>query len=159
MQDIAGCRITVKDLDEENHVVGRLSRLFQKAVIADRREQPSHGYRAVHVIVNAGGKLVEIQVRTHLQHLWAELSEKLSDIVDNSIKYGGGDDLSRTLLSGMAENIRQLEGVESKFNRQPSDDPQKRKQTEDEIRQIRDRAIELLGRIGDVIPKVKRGSQ
>src|SRR5262245_54820566 len=53
MQDIAGCRITVKDLDEENHVVGRLSRLFQKAVIADRREQPSHGYRAVHVIVNA----------------------------------------------------------------------------------------------------------
>ena len=27
-----------------------------------------------------------------LQHLWAEFSEKLSDVIDPSIKYGGGDD-------------------------------------------------------------------
>jgi ppGpp synthetase/RelA/SpoT-type nucleotidyltranferase len=37
--------------------------------VIDRREKPSHGYRAVHVIVECGGRMVEIQVRTELQHL------------------------------------------------------------------------------------------
>src|SRR6266704_1936073 len=63
IQDIAGCRIVTPD-------------------IIDRRDTPSHGYRAVHVIVRHSGKLVEIQVRTALQHLWAELSEKLADLID-----------------------------------------------------------------------------
>ena len=159
MQDIAGCRITVRDLDHQNYVVTKLSRAFEKVVIVDRREQPSHGYRAVHVIVDSGGKLVEIQVRTYLQHLWAELSEKLSDIVDNSIKYGGGEHYVRQLLSGIGDNIRELEAVESQFNREASSDPEQRKEMEDEIREMRKGAIELLRKIGDVIPKVKRERQ
>ena len=36
------------------------------------------------------GRLVEVQIRTELQHLWAVLSETWADALDQSIKYGGG---------------------------------------------------------------------
>jgi len=51
------------------------------------------------VIVYSGGKPIEIQVRTILQDGWAELSEKLSDIVDRAIKYGGGNEELISMLA------------------------------------------------------------
>src|SRR5690606_19804775 len=80
MQDIAGCRIVVENIVEQDMRVGRLCGDFGRRIgaIVDRRGNPSQGYRAVHVIVKVDDKLIEIQVRTWLQHLWAELSEKLS---------------------------------------------------------------------------------
>jgi ppGpp synthetase/RelA/SpoT-type nucleotidyltranferase len=90
LQDIAGCRLIVQGIVEQDNVAQALARLFERTTIIDRRRQPSHGYRAVHVVVNHGGKMIEVQVRTTLQHLWAELSEKFSDVVDPAIKYGGG---------------------------------------------------------------------
>lgn len=98
MQDIAGCRIVVEDSVAQDRVVEQLVARFPINTLFDRRQQPSHGYRAVHVVVTEAGSQVEIQVRTQLQHLWAELSEKLSDLLDPSIKYGGGDCELRTLL-------------------------------------------------------------
>jgi ppGpp synthetase/RelA/SpoT-type nucleotidyltranferase len=35
-------------------------------------------------------KPIEIQVRTKLQHLWAEVSEELADLIDPGLKYGRG---------------------------------------------------------------------
>lgn len=100
IQDIAGCRLIVPDIAAQNSVVQSLTSLFENTTISDRREKPSNGYRAVHVIINAHGKLIEIQVRTELQHLWAELSEKCSDVVDPAIKYGGGmEDLQKALTT------------------------------------------------------------
>jgi hypothetical protein len=90
MQDIAGCRVVVDSLSEQDEVLNSLKRAFAKIAVVDRRVKPSYGYRAVHVIVEASRKSVEIQVRTSHQHAWAEFSEKLSDTVDFRIKYGGG---------------------------------------------------------------------
>jgi ppGpp synthetase/RelA/SpoT-type nucleotidyltranferase len=59
--------------------VASLASLFEHCVVFDRRKHPSHGYRAVHRVVRADALSVEIQVRTRLQHLWAEFSEKTSD--------------------------------------------------------------------------------
>jgi len=53
--------------------------------------------------------LIEIQIRTMLQHLWAELSEKLSDIIDASIKYGGGSDDVQQMLLPLSEMIAKYE--------------------------------------------------
>src|SRR5437773_8789477 len=64
MQDIAGCRVVVLDLLSQNEALDRLTELFDRAAIVDRREQPSYGYRAVHLIVENSAKLVEVQVRT-----------------------------------------------------------------------------------------------
>ncbi|HZH32365.1 MAG TPA: hypothetical protein VEY11_16490 [Pyrinomonadaceae bacterium] len=109
IQDVAGCRLTVTDIAEQDSVVQSLASLFEKTAIVDRRERPSHGYRAVHVIVNSLDKMIEIQVRTSLQHLWAELSEKLSDIVDPAIKYGGGSETMRSLLAKTSTMVITIE--------------------------------------------------
>jgi len=113
VQDIAGCRLVVADVSEQDRVVASLRALFPRAGVIDRRANPSYGYRAVHVIVHILGKLVEIQVRTSLQHLWAELSEKLSDVVDPRIKYGGGADWIRKMLSTISKAIRSHEALET----------------------------------------------
>ena len=73
-------------------MVQSLKSLFEYTTVIDRRQKPSHGYRAVHVVVSCFDKVIEIQVRTSLQHLWAELSEKISDLIGPAIKYGGGDE-------------------------------------------------------------------
>jgi putative GTP pyrophosphokinase len=115
MQDIAGCRVVVHDILEQDSVVERLIGAFPAARVDDRRRTPSHGYRAVHVIATTREKLVEIQVRTELQHLWAQQSEIMSDTSDPSIKYGGGDLASRRLLSVNSEWIAGIEKAEKEI--------------------------------------------
>ena len=63
------------------------------------------------MIVNYGTRLIEIQVRTALQHLWAELSEKLSDVVDRALKYGGGDEETIVLLASASDAIMGFETI------------------------------------------------
>lgn len=111
MQDIAGCRMVVADIVEQDLLVESLARAFAKVKVYDRRERPSHGYRAVHVIAMAQNKPVEIQVRTELQHLWAEQSEKMSDS-DPRIKYGGGDPDAQGLLLTNSTWIADIEKEE-----------------------------------------------
>lgn len=103
VQDIAGCRVVVADITEQESIAVALLFMWPGASVIDRRADPSHGYRAVHIIAKTSGKLVEIQVRTLLQHLWAELSEKLSDVFDPDIKYGGGHDAIRRLLATLVQ--------------------------------------------------------
>src|ERR1043166_2492736 len=71
VQDIAGCRVIVADVFTQNQPIATLRDTFPETRVMDRRTNPSHGYRAVHIIVAAYGVSVEIQVRTALQHLWA----------------------------------------------------------------------------------------
>ncbi len=79
-------RIVVGTIVNQNQIVSSLINIFPNSKIVDRRLNPSHGYRGVHIIVDVEGQWVEIQIRSMLQHLWAEFSEKLSDVIDPSIK-------------------------------------------------------------------------
>jgi ppGpp synthetase/RelA/SpoT-type nucleotidyltranferase len=93
MQDIAGARLvvaesTISPRDLQDQVVAALVAEFEPCEVKDRRIFPSHGYRAVHVIVTADGLPVEIQVRTPLQDKWAQLMEKLADSWGRGIRYG-----------------------------------------------------------------------
>jgi len=112
MQDIAGCRLVVAGIPEQDRLVGDLVHAFEKATVVDRRERPSHGCRAVHVIARVVDKAVEIQVRTELQNLWAQLSEVMSDVWDPALKYGGGHANAQRLLAVTSGNIASLEGWE-----------------------------------------------
>lgn len=67
-------------------------------MVDDRRVSSSHGYRAVHVIPRVAGKPIEIQLRTQLQHLWAELSETLAFQYYVGLKYGEEVPEARALL-------------------------------------------------------------
>jgi putative GTP pyrophosphokinase len=112
MQDIAGCRVVVASVVEQDQFVELLCSVFPGADVIDRRDKPSYGYRAIHIIAEISGKPVEIQVRTALQHRWAELSEKSSDVLDPKIKYGGGTDEWRTFLTSSSEAIAYYEKFE-----------------------------------------------
>jgi ppGpp synthetase/RelA/SpoT-type nucleotidyltranferase len=112
VQDIAGCRLVVPTVENQEAVLEELRRAFDDAVVIDRRRNPSHGYRAIHVIARHTGLPVEIQLRTSLQHLWAEFSEKLSDVIDPAIKYGGGDERVREPLLGISRMVEQVELME-----------------------------------------------
>ncbi len=115
IQDIAGCRLIVEDIGVQDSTVELLKTFFENVTVVDRRKQPSHGYRAVHVIVNCLGKSIEIQIRTQLQDMWAEFSEKLSDFSDRAIKYGGGAPVIQDLLSETSEMVAQHEFLEVQF--------------------------------------------
>lgn len=177
VQDIAGGRLVVTDIKHQNAVVEQLKKMFEKTTVVDRREHPSNGYRAVHVIVGAGTKLIEIQVRTALQHQWAELSEKLSDVVDNAIKYGGGDE---EVVSLLAQTSEVMAGVEKKEalvqsvsitdilaswpggNPLPNEIAEKMDELQhllqvnhEQVKNNKERIVRLLNQIGEVIPRVK----
>jgi putative GTP pyrophosphokinase len=108
MQDIAGCRILVPDITTQNQLIATLEGMFA-VVIVDRRAKPSHGYRAVHVVVQDTEFPVEVQLRTDLQHVWAELSEKLADAFGMDTKYGGGPASIRTTLDSFSGFIADFE--------------------------------------------------
>jgi putative GTP pyrophosphokinase len=142
IQDISGCRIVVLDLLAQDEVVERLQKLFDQLQIDDRRTHPSHGYRAVHVIIQESGKLVEVQVRTSLQHLWAEVSEKLSDL-EPSIKYGHGDPSMLLVLDVMSKNITAQELAEAAHETIMSSDDN---EDPDEMLREGPRVVEILQR-------------
>lgn len=113
IQDIAGCRIVVQTTDHQEIVLALLQEVAANqgflTTILDRRTKPSYGYRAIHVIVHVADRLVEVQIRTELQHIWAQLSEKLSDVYDPTIKYGGGGPRVRAELDRITNHIEDVE--------------------------------------------------
>jgi ppGpp synthetase/RelA/SpoT-type nucleotidyltranferase len=89
IQDLAGARIIVPNLRAQDDLVKDLLHRFPDAAVDDKRSRPTYSYRAVHVIIEAQLPY-EIQVRTELQHAWAQLSERLADRYGFELKYGGG---------------------------------------------------------------------
>jgi hypothetical protein len=94
VQDVAGARITVPGTraDQDNAVASILAAFdtgTRPPQVRDRRDKPSSGYRAVHVVVFPGNIPVEIQVRTELQHVWAQVFEVMGDVWGRAIRYGG----------------------------------------------------------------------
>ncbi|SDH86696.1 hypothetical protein SAMN05192558_105420 [Actinokineospora alba] len=109
IQDLAGMRI-VLDIDwiEQDRIVADLRELFttsenKKPKEYDRRVTPLQGYRAVHLVVFHNNLPVEIQIRTKLQHQWANLYEKLADIVGRGIRYGERPERWTTIIDTLAK--------------------------------------------------------
>lgn len=95
IDDIAGARIVLApgSRSEQWRVVDAITERFTsddgpEPEILDRCAHPSHGYRAVHVVVQVRGLKVEVQVRTELQDLWAQVVEKLGDSWGRELRYG-----------------------------------------------------------------------
>jgi hypothetical protein len=90
VQDVVGARL-VRDvaLAGQDELVSVIGGLFPEHRVRDRRREPSHGYRAVHIVAKFDGIPVEIQVRTRWQDRWAEAMERLGDCWGRPIRYGG----------------------------------------------------------------------
>lgn len=157
IQDIAGCRISVPNLRVQSEVVEQLVARFSDVEVKDRREKPSHGYRAVHVVVRHEGFLIEVQVRTTLQHLWGQLSETLADRFGNAVKYGGGPPEVGEMLTKCSDVLARLEVAELELGelehlfgstKSPDDALQERLST---VRKNLDSLHELLSSIMNAI--------
>jgi ppGpp synthetase/RelA/SpoT-type nucleotidyltranferase len=95
IHDLAGARLVIdgtrRDQDAaRDRIVEAFADCSRPPVVKDRRENPSHGYRAVHVIVFPEDIPVEIQIRTVYQDRWAQATEGLGDSWGRGLRYGEG---------------------------------------------------------------------
>lgn len=93
INDVAGARVVIDGGRAEQdeivaQLVERLHSTGSRTRVVDRRADPSHGYRAVHIIVKIDRVPIEIQVRTKLQDLWANVMEKFADLYGRQVRYG-----------------------------------------------------------------------
>lgn len=108
MQDLGGCRMVLPTLEE----VYTFSRKLQDSNIRHIPKTPkdyiknpkTSGYRSLHLIYrfrtdtpekdiyNQYPMLIELQFRTHLQHIWATAVEALGLFTNQALKSGHGDE-------------------------------------------------------------------
>ncbi|TQN37364.1 ppGpp synthetase/RelA/SpoT-type nucleotidyltransferase [Blastococcus colisei] len=90
IHDIAGVRVVADFTLTTQGVFARgLCGSFDvEDKLIDRIRSPQSGYRALHLVTFVSGIPVEIQLRTRLQSLWADVFERLADSVGRQIRYG-----------------------------------------------------------------------
>ena len=108
MQDLGGCRMILPSIDE----VYTYSAKFQQSRIRHEPKTPKDyiknpkksGYRSLHLIYkfqtdtpekgvfNQYPMLIELQFRTHLQHIWATAVEAMGIFTNQALKSGQGDE-------------------------------------------------------------------
>lgn len=91
VQDLAGVRVDADlYLGEQMRLAQEIAQHFgaDDSTIRDLRDGAHAGYRAVHVWLRLPAGRVEIQIRTILQSLWANVYEKLADQLGRGIRYG-----------------------------------------------------------------------
>jgi ppGpp synthetase/RelA/SpoT-type nucleotidyltranferase len=104
MHDIGGCRAVLRDTEELRCVEARYKGGDTTVRIRDYVEQPKpDGYRAVHVIVRYHGRLIEVQLRTQVQHEWAYTVESVTSRYGLDIKAGGGPQPVRDWFVAVSE--------------------------------------------------------
>ena len=99
LQDIGGARIIVETNSEADRLYGfLLEQIRSNSQInlikeTDYREKgrDDSGYRALHLILDVGGRKIELQIRSRVQHYWAESIERTSVIYGYHLKEGEGD--------------------------------------------------------------------
>jgi ppGpp synthetase/RelA/SpoT-type nucleotidyltranferase len=90
MRDLVGCRVVgYGGQYEQRFLLQETMRLFQSCnpKVIDRIKDPQFGYRAIHVAFKWKETNVEVQIRTNLQHVWAESMERLGDIAGRDVRY------------------------------------------------------------------------
>jgi hypothetical protein len=102
MQDIGGCRTIFSSCDYVYELYERLKRSSMKHDIElkkDYIDNPKEdGYRGIHLIVTYSSKKnssyngfkIELQIRTHFQHLWSTAVETVGTFLNCSLKSDQG---------------------------------------------------------------------
>lgn len=126
IRDVAGCRIVIAaGRQSQKSVVDELQREFGSSVrkTINYLEKSQIGYRAIHLELLYNGVLVEIQVRTQMQHAWAESMERLGDIAGRDVRYVknfGFEHLAqsgRTLAIGLSKSLIDLSELIAGYER------------------------------------------
>lgn len=123
MQDIAGCRVVMPNVKHANnlyqkyYIKGDLKhkRINEKNYILHPK---ADGYRSIHLIYryssdkgkkDYNGLLVEVQIRSKLQHLWATAVETVDFFTNQAIKSNEGREDWVTFFRLVSSAFAQLE--------------------------------------------------
>jgi ppGpp synthetase/RelA/SpoT-type nucleotidyltranferase len=106
MGDIGGVRAVLPDQASAYQVATRLRKNWTITRFSDYVAQPkADGYRALHLISRHRGRLIEVQLRTPRQDLWANTVEDFSRSFALGLKFGAGPDFVREYFADMAEAL------------------------------------------------------
>ena len=81
MSDIAGLRVIVNNLSNQNKAIEIIKSVLNIDKIYDYRKSEQN-YRSVHLITKIEDKYLEIQVRTIAQQTWADESEDFGSMLN-----------------------------------------------------------------------------
>ena len=102
MQDLGGCRVVVNNLQELYAFVDKLKSIKWNHALREEYnyiDNPKEdGYRCYHLVYSFqsknkaeyNGMLIEVQIRTQVQHLWATAVETMDEIDNDHLKNGEG---------------------------------------------------------------------
>lgn len=105
MQDLGGCRVIVPTVEDVYRYAEKFEKSRKRHILKNQNDYikspKQSGYRSLHVIYEYKSDkndtynkniLIEIQFRTHLQHLWATAVETMGLFTKQAIKAGQGDE-------------------------------------------------------------------
>lgn len=122
MQDLGGCRFIVNSIDDVYHYSkllenSRIRHVLKSEFDYIQNPKPS-GYRSLHKVYEFrsdkkeeynNGMLIEIQYRTHLQHVWATAVETMGLFTQQALKSGQGDDDIKRFFALASSLIAKIE--------------------------------------------------
>ncbi|HMQ87945.1 MAG TPA: RelA/SpoT domain-containing protein [Flavilitoribacter sp.] len=123
MQDIGGLRAILPSMDEVNQIITvykntplQHERKSEKDYILTPKDS---GYRCYHIVYryknkinpNYDGLMIELQVRTRLQHAWATAVETMGTFIDHSLKSSQGPQEWLDFFSLVGNAFAYIEGT------------------------------------------------
>lgn len=124
MQDLGGCRVVFFSVDDVKRLLDRFrpkaTRCIEVVKVYDYLEYPKEdGYRSVHVVCRYraskanyemyDGHLIEVQIRSRVQHIWSTAVELADVAFTQTLKLGGGTAKWRRFFQLMSEVLRYFE--------------------------------------------------
>lgn len=102
MQDIGGCRAIVRDIKKATYLKNRMLKFTGKFFVKKEDdyivEPKKTGYRGYHIVYEYKAKddeyriLLEVQIRTKIQHAWATMVETVGLFTNQALKSNLGSD-------------------------------------------------------------------
>jgi ppGpp synthetase/RelA/SpoT-type nucleotidyltranferase len=127
LQDIGGCRIILEKNHDVDQVLSQLktrvgsTRDLSITRVTDYREKGRDitGYRAVHVLLERSKRKLELQLRSRIQHYWAESIERTSVIYGRHLKEGDGDPTVISYFQKLSDAFYEIESGRGPAARAP----------------------------------------
>ena len=128
MQDIGGCRAVVVNVQAVRQLRDAYIRARHEHELVDEHDyitapKPS-GYRGIHLVYKYRSRrsvvhkdqLIEVQLRTPIQHAWATAVETVSTMLDHALKSSEGPEQCLRFFSLVSSAFARLEGTPMVFD-------------------------------------------